>query len=99
VHAWLLRRATQVALGAPFLASHPREYVARAFDFGRRFEQRWSVNLQFLPEHLFLSRTTATALLAAHLALLAGACKHMAPVVQYTPPRSAHPRIASCGGA
>lgn len=62
--------ALQVALGAPFLASHPREYVSRAFDFGRRFEQRWSVNLQFLPEHLFLSRATATALLAAHLALL-----------------------------
>ena len=64
---------TQVALGAPFLATHPREYVSRSFDFGRRFEQRWSVNLQFLTEDAFLSRRTATALLAAHLALLAGA--------------------------
>ena len=62
--------ALQAALGAPFLATYPREYMSRAFDFGRRFEQRWSVNLQFLPVPLFLSRATATALLGAHLALL-----------------------------
>ena len=62
--------ALQAALGAPFLAAHPRPYLQRAFDFGRRFEQRWSVNLQFLPEDVFLSRSTAAALLAAHLALL-----------------------------
>ena len=62
--------ALQVALGAPFLATYPREYVSRAFDFGRRFEQRWSVNLQFLPEPLFLSRAAASALLGTHLALL-----------------------------
>jgi alpha-1,3-mannosyltransferase len=61
-----------VALGAPFLAAYPRQYLSRAFDFGRRFEQRWSVNLQFLDEATFLSRRTATALLAAHVALLCG---------------------------
>jgi hypothetical protein len=91
--AWL----PQVALGAPFLAEHPREYVSRAFDFGRRFEQRWSVNLQFLPEHVFLSRATATALLAVHLALLAGACLHYCGLCfMYTVCRSAGQRIASC---
>jgi len=63
----------QAVLGAPFLAHAPWAYLGRAFDFGRRFEQRWSVNLQFLPEHAFLSRTTAAALLVTHLALLAGA--------------------------
>ena len=62
--------ALQVALGAPFLASHPGAYVSRAFELSRAFLHTWSVNLKFLPEHVFLSPALATGLLAAHLALL-----------------------------
>lgn len=64
--------ASQVALGAPFLAHAPGAYLHRAFDFGRVFERRWSVNLQFLPPALFASKRTAAALLLLHLAALLG---------------------------
>ncbi|PSC73067.1 Dol-P-Man:Man(5) c(2)-PP-Dol alpha-1,3-mannosyltransferase [Micractinium conductrix] len=62
--------ALQAALGAPFLAAHPRSYVVRAFEFSRVFTYKWSVNWQLLPEPAFLSRQLALALLYLHLRLL-----------------------------
>ena len=67
----------QVVLGAPFLAAHPAQYLGRAFEFGRQFQQQWSVNLQFLPPAVFTSRHTALLLLGLHLALLAGVQRWM----------------------
>ena len=63
--------AVQVGLGAPFLMRFPVEYVAGAFNLGRQFEQRWSVNFVFLPENVFLSKALAAGLLLATLACLA----------------------------
>lgn len=60
----------QLLLGLPFLAVHPRAYFGRAFEFGRQFEQVWSVNLQFLSPATFAAPSTAAALLAAHLCAL-----------------------------
>ena len=62
--------ALQLALAAPFLLAHPREYLAKAFEFSREFTYRWSVNLKFLPEAAFRDKRLAFALLAAHLAAL-----------------------------
>ena len=60
--------ATQVLFGAPFLATYPVAYVARAFELTRVFEHKWSVNFAFLPPHLFRSRELAAGLLALTLA-------------------------------
>ena len=63
--------ALQLGLGAPFLATFPREYVSRAFEFSRVFFFKWSVNWQFLPEPVFLGKPLALTLLACHLGALA----------------------------
>lgn len=60
----------QMFLGAPFLLHNAGAYVSRAFELSRVFKHVWSVNLKFLPEPVFQSRSFASALLAAHLALL-----------------------------
>ena len=39
----------QVAIAAPFLIADPRGYVARAFDIGRGFKHKWSVNFKYVP--------------------------------------------------
>ncbi|BDA45052.1 Dol-P-Man:Man(5)GlcNAc(2)-PP-Dol alpha-1,3-mannosyltransferase [Coccomyxa sp. Obi] len=62
--------ALQMFLGAPFLLHNAGAYVSRAFELSRVFQHVWSVNLKFLPEPVFQSRSVASALLAAHLALL-----------------------------
>ena len=58
----------QLALAAPFLLHDPVAYLRRAFELTRVFQHTWSVNLKFLPEHVFLDPWLATGLLAAHLA-------------------------------
>ncbi|KAG8460319.1 hypothetical protein KFE25_011810 [Diacronema lutheri] len=64
--------AIQLALGAPYLLANARAYVCGSFDLSRVFEHRWSVNLAFVPQPLFVSKRLALALLGAHvLALLA----------------------------
>lgn len=63
--------ALQVGLAAPFLATYPASYVARAFEFSRAFFFKWSVNWAFLPEPVFLSTPFAVALLVGHVAALA----------------------------
>ena len=62
--------AVQLALGYPFLATYPAEYIARAFEFSRQFVYFWSVNWKFVPEEVFLSKPFALGLLAAHIAAL-----------------------------
>uniref|UniRef100_A0A667WT39 Dol-P-Man:Man(5)GlcNAc(2)-PP-Dol alpha-1,3-mannosyltransferase n=1 Tax=Myripristis murdjan TaxID=586833 RepID=A0A667WT39_9TELE len=60
----------QLLLGLPFLMENPVGYVSRAFDLGRQFMFKWTVNWRFLPEWLFLSRYFHLLLLAAHLLTL-----------------------------
>ena len=60
----------QLGLALPFLACNPFHYVAGAFNLGREFMHEWSVNWQFLPTWLFLSKAWAVGLLVAHVAAL-----------------------------
>ena len=39
----------QVALGAPFLIDNPVGYMMGAFNLGRQFLFKWTVNWRFLP--------------------------------------------------
>ena len=61
---------TQLILGAPFLLRYPVSYLRKAFELDRQFFFKWTVNLKFLPEELFLSKKWAMFLLAVHLSLL-----------------------------
>nr|XP_020451393.1 dol-P-Man:Man(5)GlcNAc(2)-PP-Dol alpha-1,3-mannosyltransferase [Monopterus albus] len=60
----------QLLLGLPFLLENPVGYMSRAFDLGRQFMFKWTVNWRFLPEWLFLNRYFHLLLLAAHLLTL-----------------------------
>ena len=62
--------ATQIVLGAPFLLTYPKEYVSRAFELGRVFSHKWTVNFKFVPEDVFVSGAFAKYLLLAHLFVL-----------------------------
>ena len=61
---------TQLIIGAPFLIRHPISYLRKAFELDREFFFKWTVNLKFLPEDVFLSKTLAIALLCLHISLL-----------------------------
>ncbi|TRY69743.1 hypothetical protein DNTS_035420, partial [Danionella cerebrum] len=60
----------QLMLGLPFLLVNPSAYISRAFDLGRQFLFKWTVNWRFLPEEVFLSRYFHLALLVSHLSTL-----------------------------
>jgi alpha-1,3-mannosyltransferase len=64
----------QVVLGFPFLSNFPSSYFSRAFEFSRVFQYRWTVNLKFLPEWVFVSKPLAIGLLAGHLVTLVFLC-------------------------
>ena len=70
VAALALMVALQALLGAPFLATYPREYVGRAFELSRVFMPVWTVNWRFLPVAVFTSGALARALLLGHLSTL-----------------------------
>ncbi|KAJ1672817.1 dolichyl-P-Man:Man(5)GlcNAc(2)-PP-dolichol alpha-1,3-mannosyltransferase, partial [Spiromyces aspiralis] len=59
-----------VCIALPFVVNYPREYFARAFEFGRVFIFKWSVNWKFLSPEFFTSPQFAAALLATHAMLL-----------------------------
>ncbi|TEB36166.1 dolichyl-P-Man:Man(5)GlcNAc(2)-PP-dolichyl mannosyltransferase [Coprinellus micaceus] len=46
--------ATQVIIASPFLREHPWAYARGAFDLGRVFLYKWTVNWRFLREQTFL---------------------------------------------
>lgn len=60
----------QLLVASPFLLTDAKAYLTRAFDLGRAFEQKWSVNWSFLPETVFSSKIFALSLLTLQLALL-----------------------------
>ena len=64
----------QLLLGAPFLAEHPVSYLSRAFELSRVFQYKWTVNLKFFPEAVFVSKPVAITLLSGHLVVLILIC-------------------------
>ena len=60
----------QFILGLPFLKANPIAYIKGAFNLGRIFEFKWTVNWRFLPEDLFVNPYFHVTLLALHLLTL-----------------------------
>ncbi|KAI4498497.1 hypothetical protein M0802_006432 [Mischocyttarus mexicanus] len=61
----------QIILGLPFLIENPISYVKGAFNLGRIFEFKWTVNWRFLSEEIFVNPYFHVLLLILHLLLLA----------------------------
>ncbi|KAK2583997.1 hypothetical protein KPH14_006456 [Odynerus spinipes] len=61
----------QVILGLPFLLHNPIAYIKGAFNLGRVFEFKWTVNWRFLPEEIFVNPYFHISLLLLHLLLIA----------------------------
>ena len=57
----------QLLLGAPFLLTYPISYLRKAFELDRVFFYEWTVNLKFLPQDLFASKSLSLLLLACHV--------------------------------
>lgn len=65
----------QLILGAPFLLTHPLQYLKGSFDLSRVFDHKWTVNYRFLSIDLFEDRRFHLVLLGLHVLLLAGFSK------------------------
>lgn len=61
---------SQVLVALPFLWHDAPAYLSRAFEFSRIFEQKWSVNWQFLSRELFTDPRFHLCLLGLHVGLL-----------------------------
>ncbi|KAL4931516.1 dolichyl-P-Man:Man(5)GlcNAc(2)-PP-dolichol alpha-1,3-mannosyltransferase [Aspergillus undulatus] len=66
----VLALGIQVMLATPFLQTNPSGYFERAFEFGRQFMYKWTVNWRFVPEEIFLSPRFWWGLIALHLLVL-----------------------------
>lgn len=64
--------ATQALFAIPFLREDPVAYARSAFDLGRVFMFKWTVNWRFLGEDTFLSPQLAMSLLVGHITVLVG---------------------------
>ena len=62
--------AVQALLASPFLSEDSWSYLKGAFDLGRVFLYKWTVNWRFVDEATFLSPTFALSLLVGHLSVL-----------------------------
>ncbi|KIL68557.1 glycosyltransferase family 58 protein [Amanita muscaria Koide BX008] len=62
--------AVQTLVAASFLRHDPWAYLRLAFDLGRVFLFKWTVNWRFVGEEIFLSRHWSLGLLIGHLSLL-----------------------------
>lgn len=62
--------AFQIAIAAPFLDSHAKQYLNGAFELSRRFMYKWTVNWRFVHESLFSSDRFAKSLLIVHASTL-----------------------------
>lgn len=60
----------QIILGLPFILHNPLAYIKGAFNFGRVFEFKWTVNWRFLPEHIFVHPYFHVSLLLLHILTL-----------------------------
>lgn len=61
-----------IVLAVPFMFSPENFfiYLGQAFDLGRQFLYKWTVNWRFVDEETFLSKSFAYTLLAVHASLL-----------------------------
>jgi len=67
----LLVLVIQTAAAIPFVRANKTSiYLQQAFNFGRQFLYKWTVNWRFVPEETFLSKEFAYTLLAMHATLL-----------------------------
>jgi len=62
--------ATQILFALPFLREDPWAYAHSAFDLGRVFLYKWTVNWRIFDEETFLSKNLSMALLVGHLGVL-----------------------------
>jgi len=60
----------QLILGLPFLLKNPIAYIKGAFNLGRVFEFKWTVNWRFLPEEVFVHPYLHVSLLLLHVLTL-----------------------------
>lgn len=60
----------QILVSLPFTQTSPGEYITSAFNLGRQFLYKWTVNFRFLNEDTFLDQRLGHALLALHVILL-----------------------------
>ncbi|KAL4821302.1 glycosyltransferase [Aspergillus spinulosporus] len=65
-----LALGVQVLLAIPFLKTNPSGYFERAFEFGRQFMFKWTVNWRFVGENVFLSTGFWRGLIVLHLLIL-----------------------------
>lgn len=83
----LLCVAVQIILAVPFLMVSPQEYMLGAFNFGRTFKHKWSVNFKWVPcepieqfdflvdcDGIFTSKLFSSMLLLLHLSVLLCFC-------------------------
>ncbi|KAI8891196.1 glycosyltransferase family 58 protein [Backusella circina FSU 941] len=56
----------QSALAYPFLTTYPDSYFAKAFEFSRVFDYKWTVNWRMMEEEMFVSEYFAKLLLCGH---------------------------------
>lgn len=66
----LICAGTQIILGAPFLAVSSLSYLKKSFEFDRKFDYFWSVNMKFFPETVFQLNQFSFVLLFCHILLL-----------------------------
>lgn len=57
-------------MGAPFLYYHPISYLTKAFELGRVFTYKYTVNFKFLPESIFLNPLFSKGLLLLLIILI-----------------------------
>jgi len=60
----------QILLARPFIQEDPVAYAKSAFDLGRVFMYKWTVNWRFFKEQTFLSPQLAMTLLIGHVSTL-----------------------------
>ena len=61
---------TQIFFAVPFLMEDARAYAHSAFNLGRVFLYKWTVNWRFIEEDVFLSSRFAITLLVGHATVL-----------------------------
>ena len=66
-HCLSICAAVQLIVGYPFLTTYPLEYISRSFELSRVFMHKWTVNLKFLPEHIFVRKDLGLILLSLTL--------------------------------
>ena len=60
----------QILVAYPFLKSYTFEYLYGSFNFSRKFDYKWTVNMRFLTAKEFLSIQNTSYLLILHIIIL-----------------------------